>query len=298
MTKEYVLLNGDVIDGRKACLSAFDRGFLYGDGFFETMRAENGRVLFLEAHLERLYQSCKFFNIGLQTTKESEWTDKINLLIKKNNLKETIAAVKIVVTRGPGKPQLGLPKEEAPTVIIYAREYVPPAPKKYNKGLVVEVFPYPRHSFLADYKSLNYLFYLSAREWAQKNGADEAIVLNVDGTVSEGATTNIFYVKEGSIIRPESAYYLRGVMEGQVINFLNKQGREIVTMPTTVSMLLEAEEVFLTNSLLGVIPVARIGETALPPKKPLAALLGEVINSPQHSAISKKDKCYNMQLLS
>jgi len=273
MTKEYVLLNGDIIDGRKACLSAFDRGFLYGDGFFETMRAENGRVLFLEAHLERLYQSCKFFNIGLQATGQSEWTDKINLLIKKNNLKETVAAVKIVVTRGPGKPRLGLPKEHAPTVVVYARKYTPPAKEKYTDGLAVEVFPYPHHSFLADHKSLNYLFYLSAREWAQKNGADEAIVLNVDGTVSEGATTNIFYVKEGSIIRPESAYYLRGVMEGQVINFLNKQGREIVTMPTTVSMLLEAEEVFLTNSLLGVIPVARIGETALPPKKPLAALL-------------------------
>ncbi|MFZ5995564.1 MAG: aminotransferase class IV [Thermodesulfobacteriota bacterium] len=273
MTKEFVLLNGDITDGRKACLSAFDRGFLYGDGFFETMRAENGRVLFLEAHLERLYQSCKFFHIGLQNMKESEWSDKIDLLIKKNNLKETVAAVKIVVTRGPGKPQLGLPKEKAPTAIIYAREYVPPAPEKYNKGLAVEVFPYPRHSFLADHKSLNYLFYLAAREWAQKNGADEALVLNIDGTVSEGATTNIFYFKEGNIIRPESPHYLRGVMEGQVIRFLKKQRRAIVTMPTTVSMLLEAEEVFLTNSLLGVIPVARIGETTLPLEKPLSALL-------------------------
>lgn len=277
MTKEYVLLNGHIIDARKACLSVFDRGFLYGDGFFETIRAENGRVLFLEDHLERLYQSCKFFNIGLQTTKESDWTDKINLLIKKNNLKETVAAVKIVVTRGPNNPQLGLPKEHAPTVIIYARKYAPPDAEKYNNGLVVKVFPYPRHSFLADHKSLNYLFYLSAKEWAQENGADEAIVLNVDGTVSEGATTNIFYVKEGSIIRPESPHYLRGVMEGQVINLLKKQGREIVTMPTTVSMLLEAEEVFLTNSLIGVIPVARIGENILPLEKPLAFWLRKVI---------------------
>ncbi|MDD5451698.1 MAG: aminotransferase class IV [Desulfovibrionales bacterium] len=273
MTKEYVLLNGDIIDGRKACLSAFDRGFLYGDGFFETMRAEKGRVLSLEAHLERLYQSCKFFNIGLQAMEQSEWTDKINLLIEKNNLRETVAAVKIVVTRGPDKPQLGLPKEKASTVIIYAREYVPPAPEKYNKGLLVNVFPCPRHYFLADHKSLNYLFYLAAREWAQKKGADEAIVLNVDGTVSEGATTNIFYVKEGSIIRPESPHYLRGVMEGQVINFLKKRRREIITMPTTVSMLLEAEEVFLTNSLIGIIPVAKIGETALPLEKPLSVLL-------------------------
>ncbi len=274
--EEYVFLNGNIVDGREAGLSVFDRGILYGDGFFETMRAEHGYVLFLKAHLERLYQSCRFFNIEFKPEEDGYWADRIGLLIEKNGLQKTIAAVKIIITRGTGARSLGLPKQSEPTIIVYAREYEAPPKDKYDHGIVAEVFPYPRYSFLADHKSLNYLFYLSAREWAEKRGADEAIVLNVDGTVSEGATTNVFYVQEGSIFRPESPHYLRGVMEGQVINLLEERGKEIFTEPTTVSILAEAEEVFLTNSLLGVMPVGRIGENVLPPEKPMAKLLQAV----------------------
>lgn len=274
MTEEYVIFNGKLVAGREAGLSVFDRGLLYGDGFFETLRVEHGQALFLKAHLERLYKSCEAFNIALEAEGEERWTERISQLVARNNLKETIAAVKVVVTRGPEARPLGLPREGQPTIIVYARRYEPPPRDKYVRGLEVEVFTFPRHCLLADHKSLNYLFYLSAREWARQKGADEALVLNVDGTVSEGATTNVFYAREGMVFRPESPHYLRGVMEAQVITLLEEQGQEVLSRPTTVSMLVEAaDEVFLTNSLLGVIPVARMGKNVLPSEKPLASRL-------------------------
>lgn len=273
MTEEYVLFNNHLVAGDRAHLSVWDRGLLYGDGFFETLRVEQGQVLFLKAHLERLYQSCRSFNLELEPQKDGYWAEGIKRLIWKNHLQEGTAAVKIIVTRGPDAPGLGLPRAVKPTIIVYARQYDPLPRDKYTRGLGVEVFPYPRHSFLADHKSLNYLFYLSARDWAQGKGADEALVLNGDGMVSEGATSNIFYVRKGSICRPESAHYLRGIMEGQIMVFLREEGEEVLTLPTSVTGLAEAEEVLLTNSLLGVIPVARIGENVLPAEKPLSRRL-------------------------
>ena len=93
-------------------------------------------------------------------------------------------------------------------------------------------------------KSLNYLFYLSAKEWAIGKGGDEAIILNADGTVSEGSTTNIFYVKDGEVYKPISAHYLRGIMEKQVIKFLKTAGVEVKEKETCVEDLLGADEVF------------------------------------------------------
>ncbi len=273
MTEEYVLLNGTIVNGRQARISVFDRGLLHGDGFFETMRVERRHVLFLDAHLERLRKACASFNIELAPVATDDWAERIGLLVEKNRLEETVAVAKILVTRGTGVRGLGFPRQSTPTVVAYASRYEPPAAEKYRDGIAVEVFPYPRHSFIADYKSLNYLFYLAAKEWALGRGADEGLVLNVDLTVSEGATTNIFYVKDGLVMRPESKHYLRGVMESQVAAFLEQEGRRPVSIPTTVAMLAAAEEVFLTNSLLGIMPVARIEANTLPSPKPLATFL-------------------------
>lgn len=276
MTGNYVFVNGEMVHSDRACISVFDRGLLYGDGFFETIRVDYGSPLFLNSHLERLYRACRLFNIEMPGEHSESWEERLSALIVKNGLSEAVAAAKILVTRGASESGLGLPDQTKPTVIMYARKYCPPDRDKYQNGIHAEVFPYPRHAFTADYKSLNYLFYLAARQWASSRKADEALILNSDGTVSEGAATNIFYVKNGAVFRPESPHYLRGIMEGQVSRLLKEQGRQVEAVPTTATMLTEAEEVFLTNSLLLVMPVAEIGDHALPPGKELGRALQEI----------------------
>ncbi len=256
--KEYIYLNDTLVPASEARVSPLDRGFLYGDGFFETIRVNRGRPLFLKDHLERIESSCSAFNICLDVYPVEDWYEKIERLIAANNLCDGLAAVKILVTRGINFPEPRLPESKKPTVIIYARSYNPPSSEKYSEGLKLITFPHRRHTMLADHKSLNYFFYLSAKEWAIGKGGDEAIILNADGTVSEGSTTNIFYVKDGEVYKPISVHYLRGIMEKQVIKFLKTAGVEVKEKETYIEDLLEANEVFLTNSLVEVIPACSI----------------------------------------
>jgi len=256
--EEYIYVNNTLVPISEARISPLDRGFLYGDGLFETIRVNRGRPLFLKDHLERIESSCSAFNICLDVDPIEDWYEKIERVIAANNLGDGLAAVKILVTRGTDFPEPRLPKSQKPTVIIYARSYNPPSSEKYNKGLKLITFPHRRHTKLADYKSLNYLFYLAAKEWAVGKGGDEALILNGDGTVSEGSTTNIFYVKDGKVYKPISAHYLRGIMEKQVIKFLETAGVEVKEKETYIEDLLEADELFLTNSLIEVIPAYSI----------------------------------------
>lgn len=272
----YVFLDGEIIPFKDAKVSVFDRGLLYGDGLFETIRVENGYPLFFRAHLERLYNSCMFLNISLERRPADAWNLIIEKLLTRNNLNHGLAVVKILVTRGSKDLNLGLPKSSSPTTIIYARSYTPLSGQMYSKGLHAEMYPFPRHSILADHKTLNYLFYLTAREWAKKKGADEGIVMNDDGTISEGTTSNIFYRKKDIVYTPTSLHYLMGIMEKQVMTVLENQGVKIEKIPTTPKMLTDADEVFLTNSLITVIPVRKIGGHKFLAEKPMSIMLREV----------------------
>jgi para-aminobenzoate synthetase component 1 len=254
----FVYLNNSIVPAEQARVSVFDRGLQYGDGFFETIRAEAGDVLFLPEHVHRLRSSCESFNIQLP---ERDWHRTITELLEQNRLQESLAAVKILVTRGETHSMLDLEKPENPTVVIYARPYVPPDEKKYQKGSRLATFPHRRHSFLAAHKCVNYLFYLAARDWARRRKADEAIILNGDGSVSECATANIFYRRGQTMYLPTSSHYLLGITEQEVKRILTQMGFVCVLVPTEVKDLQAADEVFITNSLMGVMPVSRVDDT-------------------------------------
>jgi para-aminobenzoate synthetase component 1 len=251
----FVYLNDSIVPEEEAKVSVFDRGFQYGDGFFETIRAEDGNVFFLSAHLTRLRSSCLSFNIELP---ERDWHSIIIELLEQNGLRKSLAAVKIMVTRGETQSVLDLERPENPTVIIFTRPYFPPEEKKYREGSTLVTFPHRRHTFLAAHKCVNYLLYLAARDWARKQEADEAIVLNSDGSVSECATANIFYRKGKAVHVPESPHYLVGITEQRVHRILTKMGFTVLPVHTAVEDLQAASEVFITNSLMGVMPVSRV----------------------------------------
>jgi para-aminobenzoate synthetase component 1 len=251
----FVYLNKHIVPAAEAKVSVLDRGLQYGDGFFETIRVEAGYVFFLSEHLDRLRSSCVSFNIQLPVR---DWHRIIIELLDQNGLRESLAAVKILVTRGATPGGLDLERPEEPTVVIYARPYFPPDEKKYKEGSALVTFPHRRHGFLAAHKCANYLFYLAARDWARRQKADEAIILNGDGSVSECATANIFYRQGEAVCVPQSPHYLVGVTEEQVKSILRKMGFPVSSVPTTVEDLLAADEVFVTNSLIGVMPMSRV----------------------------------------
>jgi branched-chain amino acid aminotransferase/para-aminobenzoate synthetase component 1 len=167
---------------------------------------------------------------------------------------------------------LGLPSGRRPTLVIYAQPYTPPRPEAYAAGWPVIVFPEGRSTFVGRHKSLNYLFYLAARQFALDQGAKEALILETDGLVSEGAATSLIYLHQGQYYLPASASALPGVTVTVLGRGLAARGLSLETRPTTVAQLKEADGLWLANSLMGLMPVAAVNGTPVPVKAATAFL--------------------------
>ena len=131
-------------------------------------------------------------------------------------------------------------------------------------GLRLGTYPHARQSPLAHYKTLNYLYYLQAGQWAQQRGFHEALILNPDGSVSETNTANVLLVNGGEIIRPQSPAALPGVMADAVCRQLIKWDYKIRHQPVRPEMLHSAEQVVITNALMGAVPVCTLDTEDLP----------------------------------
>jgi branched-chain amino acid aminotransferase len=250
---ESVWLNDELVPLAQATVSVNDRGLLYGDGFFETLRAEAGRPHFLAEHLERLRASAQAFRLPLPG--DLPWEKRLAELLAANGLDQGPAAVKILLTRGVAGG-LGLPQGSSPTLVIWARPYVPPTPAEYAAGWPVVVFPESRSTMVGRHKSLNYLFYLAARQYALDQGAREAVILEADGSVSEGAATSLVYARAGRYHTPQAGSALPGVTIAVLARGLARRGLSLEPIPTSSARMQEAEGVWLANSLMGLMPVS------------------------------------------
>jgi branched-chain amino acid aminotransferase len=258
MQKQAVIwLNNDLLPVSQARVSVEDRGFLYGDGFFETLRAENGRPLFLEEHVKRLRASAEDFRLSFPTG--FPWEKRLQELLAANGLLEGLAAVKILLTRGEAAG-LGLPAISSPTLVIYARPFVPPSPQEYANGWPVAVFPERRTTFIGRHKSLNYLFYLAARQYALDHDAREALVLEADGSVSEGAATSLVLLLDDRLVFPAGSSALPGVTVAVLARALRRRGERLEQRDLKLSQVKKAAGFWLANSLLGLMPVSSLDQ--------------------------------------
>ncbi len=267
--QEYVWLNDDLIPLAQARVSVNDRGFLYGDGLFETMRAEAGTIFFLQEHLARLEASAGVFRLAWPSG--FSWEERLNRLLAANGLDQRPARVKILLSRGE-VPGLGLPEAGRPTLVIWAQPYAPPPPAEYAAGWPVIAFPERRASFIGRHKSLNYLFNLAARQHALDRGAREALILEADGLVSEGSATSLVYLKHGKYFTPAAASALPGVTVAALSRGLSRRALSLETAPTTLEQIQKADGVWLANALMGLMPVAALDGQKISLSEPPAFL--------------------------
>ena len=150
------------------------------------------------------------------------------------------------------------------------------SPNSTMRGWPVVVFPEGRSTFVGRHKSLNYLFYLAARQFALDQGAKEALILEADGLVSEGAATSLIYLHQGHYYLPASASALPGVTVAVLGRGLAARGLTLETRPTTVAQLQAADGLWLANSLMGLMPVAAVNGAPVP-VSPATAFLQEVL---------------------
>ena len=265
--ERIVYYNGDLLPADKLAISPFNRGLLYGDGVFETLRAYGGRVFRLDQHLTRMHEGLQVLRI------ESQWNAHdikraINELLNRNKVSE--AALRISVFRGDGEgpePPEGL----QPSILISAKPFNTYGEQDYAKGFSAHLVSMRRSSYspLSRIKSLNYLDNILARLEAREHNAQEALLLNTLGWVAEGATSNIFIIKDKILITPPvDAGILPGITRAaglEIADSLNLQAREETFSPEE---LLRADEAFLTNSLMEIMPLVMLNEKKIGSGKP------------------------------
>jgi para-aminobenzoate synthetase component 1 len=246
--KNWVWFNGSLKPLEDSTLPAGCPGFQYGHGFFETIRVEKGNPVFLARHMERFSKAwLEFFT---SEPPDLTWEDIIAQVIDHNGLGNQAAAVKIIAAKGD--------RTQPPfnhTLAVIARPYVHRLEGKDPAGLNLAVYPHPRQTPLADHKTLNYLYYFQAGHWAKQTGADEALILNPDGTVSETNSANILALKGKTVFLPASKHVLPGIMEQGVCEYLAGIGYQAERVPLRPEDLTSADQVLLTNSLIGAAPV-------------------------------------------
>ena len=257
---EIIYLNGKLVPRVEAKLSPFDHGFLYGYGLFETMRAYSSHIFRLDSHLTRL--RCSAESIGLThsilTTENGKQSLKAACMetLEANKLED--ARIRLTVSAGEGDMTPDPSKCSSPTVLVTARDLVLIPQKKYDEGFRTTLSSLRRNSQspLSRLKSSCYMENVLARMTARAAGCDEAILLNEQGYLAEGSTTNIFLVsnKELTTASLESGV-LPGITREVVLEIAHAANIKTLEKQVELKELVEAEEAFFTNSILEIMPL-------------------------------------------
>jgi len=262
--------DGRFLPATEASVPVESEGLGYGYGFFETLRVEAGRPVLLPAHVARFGRAWRELFGG--TPPDVTWADVIARLVERNGLTGATAVVKIVAAarNAPGTPL-------APTLAVSARRYVPRTALSAHGGLRLRTYPHPRHTPLADHKTLNHLYYKLAGDWARRQDADEAVVLNTDGTVSETSSGTLCVVRGTRALFPTSEHALPGTTAGEVRRLLLDRGLRVEDRRTTVDDLRSADEVLVMNALMGAVRAVSLDGVALGADSGLSAALTRAV---------------------
>ncbi len=253
-------LNGQFLERDDAALDPLDRGVLLGDGLFETIRCEAGQLLHHEAHFARLARGARALEIAWNMPPE-ELLQICQQVLDANGLE--LARLRVTLTRGElgNSPEIGEPGTSA-TLIVHAAPFDQARMDAARlKGWTARIvhFPLNHRSPMARIKSTSYQEHLLARLEARRAGHDEGLFLNTAGVLAEGSMTNLFAVVGGEVLTPPvEDGALPGIMRAQVLEACSRTGIPCHEPSLTPDMLRTAEEAFLTNSLVEIMPLAGV----------------------------------------
>jgi branched-chain amino acid aminotransferase len=280
-----IWLNGNFIDESTASIPVRDTGLLHAAGVFTTLRADNSRVFRLAQHLQRLRESCNAMLIPL-TLNDETLSSAVTELLKRNELDD--ARIRITVTRGQATnhPTDGLRLE--PNVFISAAHLELYPQEFYERGMTVMLLDEQKlnpYDIQAGHKTLNYVSRLFAIREANRRGAGEALWFNVHNYLQSGSISNVFLVKSGRLITPPTPEEMRdktlrdampyaksavlpGVTRGAILELARSSGMDVQLGAIDVNQLLEADEIFLSNSIMRIMPVCRIERQPISAERP------------------------------
>lgn len=249
--------NGEILDHLN--ISVMDHGFLFGDSVYEVVSTLDNQPCFLDKHLTRLYASAQA--ISLEIPRDKEWF--------REQLKNTLIAagndesyIRIIVTRGVGELNIDPSSCEHPNIILMVMDVTEYPKTCYEKGIrvaLVSIKRNPRDALNPNIKTGNYLNNVLAKMEANKLGAQDAIMVNPWGYLTEGTTSNLFFIREGHILTPSiDCGILSGITREMVIQLAKENGFHMEEGEWPGEELLKADEIFLTGTLKKVMPVSHL----------------------------------------
>ena len=264
----HVWLNGEFVDHESASVPVFDAGFQHGVGLFETMSARNGRVFRAEAHMQRLIESARALLLS-DRLRAAPLIEAVNHAVQRNDLEE--ARVRLTVTGGnlnrlqsEGKGQVD------PAILIVAQPPTVYPPAFFEEGVTTIIADGRDNPFdpMAGHKTLNYWPRIHALQSAASKKAGEAIWFTVSNHVASGSVSNVFIVKDGELHTPIAreeeekqaipSSVLPGITRATIIELAESMDIQTTKRLLDINDLLAADEVFLTNSSWGVLPVVGV----------------------------------------
>ena len=266
-----VYVDGEFVQRSEAKVSVFDHSFLYGDGVFEGIRIYRGRIFRLDDHVERVFNSAKAIGLNIPLTKP-DLKQALIEAVKKNGITED-GYMRLVVSRGEGPLGMDPRACKKATIVIIAQPDIAFYRNQYKTGamaIISSTRRTPAQCVDPKIKSNSHLNNILARVEAYRNGVDEAIMLDINGLVAEGAGDNLFIVRKGELRTPLLIDALDGITRRIVIQIAREKGYNVIETLLTKYDIYTADEVFLTGTGAGILPIAevdgtKIGEGAVGP---------------------------------
>ena len=255
-----VYVNGEYFPRDKAMVSVFDSGFALGDGVWEGLRLVNGKLISLEAHLDRLFEGARMIDLDIALDRAGV-TKVVTDTLAKNGMTDG-AHIRLMITRGTKKTPNQDPRFViGPPTIVCVAEYKTPIPEAKAKGYALFTSTFRTtgpDQFDLRLNSHSRLNLIQALIQAIKAGADEALMLDPRGFVASCNSTNFFIVRGGEIWTSTSLYSFKGITQHNVIDAWRAAGRTARECDFTLAQVYSADEAFVTGTLGGVTPVTRV----------------------------------------
>jgi branched-chain amino acid aminotransferase len=265
----FASVNGNVVPAAEARVSVLDNGFAFGDSVYEVMRTYSGQAFEPGRHFRRLRASAARLGFEIPGT-DAELLGQVDALVSRAGAGEHY--VRIVVTRGVGDCSYDFSRLGAPTVVMIQKPLPAPPARHYDEGIRIAAVGVRRnHPRALDpaIKSSNLLNNILAVREAQARGCDEPLLLNQEGYLAEGASTNVFVVIEGALLTPPlSAGILAGITREVVLELASGLGMPCHQKPLHLDTLLGADEAFMTSTTREIVPVRQVDDALVGDGRP------------------------------
>jgi len=277
-----IYINGKFFKRNEAKISVFDSSVLLGDGIWDSLRYHNGKFIFLNEHLDRLYKDAKLIDLKIHMSRK-KLSEALKKTIKINEMK-TDAHLRIVVSRGIKSTPYQSPRVtiSKPTVIIIP-EYKKPDVKAYKIGLklvTVKTIRGPTNVQNPQINSLSKLNCIMACIEANKKNADEALMFDIKGNIATNNSTHFFFVKNNTVFTSTGKYCVTGITRQKIIEICKKNKIKVKQKNFQLKEVLNADEAFCTGSFAGIVPVNAINKRKFSLKNnPVTVKLSNLYNS-------------------